>query len=287
MTTTTTTTTRSSSGLADIVRTTTMQTNMPIVITPADAEWALMHTNTHNRVLTGRWVDELARRIKAGLWHLTHAGIAFDTGGVLIDGQHRLWAVVLSETAVTMRVFLNEPSENIQVIDTGRPRASHEVITLAGGLGIVSKNQIATLRVLVSGLQSYARQSPAEEADLLRRHLQAVEFATTALPASRYRGVATAAVRGVLGRAFYSADLARLRHFADVLRTGVISSEDDSPAALLIQAALVAQDGRRSLPQNRVMYGKAQRALSAFLRGEQLSVLRAVTEDLFPLPAQE
>jgi hypothetical protein len=274
-------------ALAELLRTSKQRCNLIMAITPADAEWALSHTNTRNRNVTSNWVDELTRRIKAGLWQLTHEGIAFDTNGVLIDGQHRLWAAALSETTVPMRVFLNEPPEGLQVIDTGRSRANHEVITLAGGLGRVAKNQLATLRVVVSGLQNYARKSAAEEAELLRRHRAAVDFAHDALPSSRYSGVATAVTRGVLGRAFYSADHDRLRHFADVLQSGVASDEADGPITLLLQAFLSTPTGRRSHSDNRVMYAKTQRALSAYLKGERISKLYAITSELFPLPGEE
>jgi hypothetical protein len=277
----------STCALAELIASSKQRRNLILAVTPADADWALSHTNTRNRAIANHWVDELTRRIKAGLWQLTHEGVAFDTNGVLIDGQHRLWAVAMSDTTVPMRVFLNEPPEGLQVIDTGRVRASHEVITLAGGMGKVAKNEVATLRVLVSGLQCYVRRSAAEEADLLRRHRAAVDFAHDVLPSARYRGVATAVTRGVIGRAFYSANQPQLRHFADVLQTGVASDEADGPITLLLQAFMSTPTGRRSHSDNRAIYAKTERALSAYLKGERLSQLRAVTNELFPLPGEE
>lgn len=202
----------SSCGLAELIASSTRRRNMVLAITPLDAEWALSHTNVHNRDISNSWVNELTRRIKAGLWQLTHEGVAFDTKGALIDGQHRLRAVVTSETAVFMRVFLNEPPGALYVIDTGMARKSHEIITLAGGMGKVAKNEIATLRVMVSGLQHYARRSAEEEAELLKAHREAIDFAHKVLPSSRYRGIATAVTRGVIGRAFYSANQRQLQH---------------------------------------------------------------------------
>lgn len=273
--------------LAGMIESSKQRSNLILTVSPADAEWALAHTNTRNRTISSNWVDELTRRIKAGLWQLTHEGIAFDSNGILIDGQHRLWAVALSGFTVPMRIFLNEPPEGLQVIDTGRTRANHEVITLAGGLGQVSKTEIAALRVLVAGLQNYARRSASEEATLLRQHRAAIDFAHEVLPSARYRGVATAVTRGVIGRAFYSADHAQLRHFADVLQTGVASDEADRPITLLLQALLSTPTGRRSYSDNRVIYAKTERALSAYLQGERLGKLCASTGELFPLPGEE
>ena len=42
--------------------------------------------------------------------------------------------------------------------------------------------------------------------------------------------------------------------------------------------------GRRGRPEVRERYGKTERALQAYLAGEQLGKLYAATTELFPLP---
>ena len=61
------------------------------------ARW--LDGNTHNRPLKQTLVDRFVRDMQAGRWRLTHQGIAFDADGMLIDGQHRLWAIVISATS--------------------------------------------------------------------------------------------------------------------------------------------------------------------------------------------
>jgi hypothetical protein len=80
-------------------------------MTPALAEDFLTHCNTHNRTLADAHVETLANEMRAGRWQLTHQGIAFSPNRVLLDGQHRLWAVVMSGVTVPMRIFINEPPE--------------------------------------------------------------------------------------------------------------------------------------------------------------------------------
>ena len=121
-------------------------------VTPELAATWLSECNTHNRKLVDAHVDRLARDMKAGRWRLTHQGIAFSTNRVLLDGQHRLWAVILSETTVRMRVFFNEPAESLHAIDSIRPRTNDEIISLAGTIGTVSKSELATLRAMLVGL---------------------------------------------------------------------------------------------------------------------------------------
>jgi len=255
-------------------------------MSPPIAEVCLTQYNSHNRKLVDTHAELLAGEMRAGRWRLTHQGIAFSVNRVLLDGQHRLWAVVLSETTVPMRVFFNEPAGAIGAIDAIRPRTNDEIITLAGGLGVVTRSELATLRAMLTGLDSYNRMAPGQEAEFLRCHRSAVEFAHSILPAARFRGVATAVTRGVLARAYYSADHGRLRHFADVLQTGISSGEEDQPVTLLLKFLMDAAQRRRGRPEVRERYGKTERALEAYLAEERLGRLYATTAELFPLPGE-
>ena len=66
-----------------------------------------------------RWVNHLATLIKNGEFTLTHQGIAFDEDGNLIDGQHRLHAIIKAGIAVKMEVSSGWPRSNILAIDVG------------------------------------------------------------------------------------------------------------------------------------------------------------------------
>jgi hypothetical protein len=73
-------------------------------ITPAKAaEW--LEANTTNRPVSRTVVRSFAEAMKRGEWIVTHQGIAFDVSGVLIDGQHRLAAVLDADVPVAMTVF--------------------------------------------------------------------------------------------------------------------------------------------------------------------------------------
>ena len=62
--------------------------NEVVDITPSlAASW--LDKNEHNRPVNWNYVAQLARDMKTGRFTCTHQGIAFDTQGHLIDGQHR------------------------------------------------------------------------------------------------------------------------------------------------------------------------------------------------------
>ncbi|MCX5377506.1 hypothetical protein [Streptomyces sp. NBC_00091] len=120
-------------------------------ITPQLAlEW--LKKNTNNRPLSRQTIVQMARAIERGEWQLTHQGIAFDEDDVLIDGQHRLEAVVKAGIPVEMMVTLGVPRASFTVMDTGRKRTGRDALSLAGEVN--STHLAAALR----GLHLYLTQ---------------------------------------------------------------------------------------------------------------------------------
>src|SRR5438046_2404287 len=58
---------------------------------PPAEQW--LAANTANRPLSRSTVRGFADAMRSGEWLVTHQGVAFDTDGVLVDGQHRLAAI--------------------------------------------------------------------------------------------------------------------------------------------------------------------------------------------------
>ncbi|APA97277.1 hypothetical protein [Nocardia seriolae] len=102
-----------------------------IDITPhLAAEW--LERNTSNRPMSRMMVSQLAEAMRRGEWLHTHQGIAFDTNGALVDGQHRLAAVVKSGCTVRMQVSHGVEPSTFAVLDTGRKRSARDVLSLQG-----------------------------------------------------------------------------------------------------------------------------------------------------------
>lgn len=82
-----------------------------VSISPQTAKKWLETKNAHNRPLSATRVRNYALDMKAGAWALTHQGIAFDEHGMLIDGQHRLAAIVESGVTIVMWVWYGVTAE--------------------------------------------------------------------------------------------------------------------------------------------------------------------------------
>ena len=100
-------------------------------ITPKKAA-EYLERNTANRPVSQRTVREFAQVMRRGEWRVTHQGIAFDTNGALVDGQHRLAAVVEADVPVEMTVFTEVPDGAFDVLDTGKRRNAADVLAIEG-----------------------------------------------------------------------------------------------------------------------------------------------------------
>ncbi|NBW12652.1 MAG: hypothetical protein EBR82_31975 [Caulobacteraceae bacterium] len=96
------------------------------LITPEIAK-QLLEGNEGNRVLRCATVEFLRLAILRGEWKLSHQGIAIANDGRLIDGQHRLTAIVEANVAVLMMVARDVPPETFQVVDRGVRRTLADV----------------------------------------------------------------------------------------------------------------------------------------------------------------
>lgn len=90
-------------------------------ITP-DVAKALMEGNKKNRRFSKPYAKRLAAEMRAGIWHETHQGIAIDKDGYIVDGQHRLAAIIESGVPQTMVVTTDLEPDSYKYIDIGKRR---------------------------------------------------------------------------------------------------------------------------------------------------------------------
>lgn len=106
-------------------------TTQILLVGPETAErWLL--SNTSNRSIRPAHVKVLARDMEAGHWQMTGEAIKFDRNGSLIDGQHRLTAVIESGAQVQMLVVFGLLPESQQAMDAGARRSASDALDFAG-----------------------------------------------------------------------------------------------------------------------------------------------------------
>lgn len=93
--------------------------------------------------------------MRRGDWLVTHQGIAFDANGVLVDGQHRLAAVVEADLPVELTVFTDVDPHTFDVLDTGKRRNAADVLAIEG------EKSTATLAAMVRTVWQYENRPDA------------------------------------------------------------------------------------------------------------------------------
>jgi len=131
-------------------------------VTPKMAESWLKKNHAQNRNISWSTVEAIANDIIEGNWKVTHQGICFDGSGNLIDGQHRLHAIVKSGKTVEILVAENDTSTITDPIDRHRTR------TIAYLTGFTTKVIAAckVLRGFEAGYQYQYPMTPAETEDV-------------------------------------------------------------------------------------------------------------------------
>lgn len=93
-------------------------------------EW--LGRNVNNRSLRKSTVAAYAWDMEHGHWRFTGDPVRFSTDGTLLDGQHRLHALILAGVTLQMLVVRNVEPEAQEVMDTGAKRSPADALALRG-----------------------------------------------------------------------------------------------------------------------------------------------------------
>jgi hypothetical protein len=98
-------------------------------VTPQAAA-KMLERNTGNRDIRQARVDYFVDLLTRGEFKCTHQGIAIGPDGNLLDGQHRLWAVVSSGIGADMMVATNVDPDTYTAIDTAVKKTNADLLRI-------------------------------------------------------------------------------------------------------------------------------------------------------------
>lgn len=242
------------------------------VVSPTKAtKW--LEGNVHNRTVQDSRVQKYAEDMRRGRWKQTHQGIAFDEDAGLIDGQHRLFAVVYADVDVVMQVTRGLPRDTQLVVDDGIKRSVVDIMKVNGrhmeGLTTVHAGASEAMFRGLSPSRPRLR-TRQDQQEWLQKHWEAISFATGMFIAKRVRGVSTAPVIAVFARAFYHEPHDKLAHFAEVLIDGMSASEADFAAIKLRNWLVTKQSNGGTGAVATETYAKTLKCLYDGLRGKPI-----------------
>lgn len=100
-------------------------------VTPEMAE-KMLTKNDHNRNIRQAKVDQFARDMIAGRWVLNGEAVQIAVDGTVLNGQHRLKAIVRSGKTIPLLIVKGLPIEAQETIDTGAKRSLGDSLALRG-----------------------------------------------------------------------------------------------------------------------------------------------------------
>ncbi len=263
------------------------------LLTPVMAQ-KFLDDNTHNRRLRQKSLLRYTADMKAGRWQATHQGISIAIDGEVIDGQHRLHAIVRSGVTVPMLVTQGLPLTTQAVVDNVIVRTVVDAISVSdrdGAASVTSMHAATGIRMFfgLSTTGSAPYRSRIEEIAFIRAHWEAIEFAVGLFPINtRLRGITVAAVTAAFGRAFYHESHTALRRAAEVLQSGINKGQNEVGLIQLreLLRARVGQNRKSNNPNTpNELYGKVCRVLNAYLKNEPISRnIVPVSKEIWLLP---
>lgn len=256
------------------------QTASVVTITPDEALVILDNASGYNfRGLRARHARHLAHEMSSGHWSLNGEAIKFDELGILIDGQHRLKACVLSGVPLVTWA-IHGVQRNAQM-DMGSRRATHDLLTANGEkdsrtLG----SSLAALLIIESGADMIGKGSvrySAEVLDCLERHPGVRDFCSrrggfnifdrpTMFPALWY--------------CFNSSDPEKSEVFIRSLTDGV-DVHQGSPVLLLRNLLLKMRISKRKMNQHATL-ATCIKAWNLYLAGRVVRALSWKPNEPFP-----
>lgn len=103
-----------------------------VTLTPEDAAH-LLESNQSNRPLNQQHVNRIAAQIRSGKWRFNGDTIKISNNNDILDGQHRLWAIISAELPVETILVRGIEQDAFATIDTLRkPRSGSDVLALLG-----------------------------------------------------------------------------------------------------------------------------------------------------------
>ncbi len=249
-------------------------------IGPELAEQYLL-LNRCNRPVSESRVAEWAEEMKRGDWQVTHQGIAFDTDGNMIDGQHRLLAIIRSGTTQRLMVTYNLAPEAFLVIDDGGARTSKDLFSVRYQKKHGEKPSNADLLTsIAAGMLAGIDGKKVHKEDVSEHTLKHVRLLEDLAPLARQTVIGTCVAAAFANAALFFGK-ERIMPLVLRLQTEMWSGTTDPLKTLkgrLLRAKLAEHRNDAITKQEKYSYAVA--AIRASLNGTSWTKVQATTLDV-------
>jgi len=254
-----------------------------VQVTPALAgKW--LEGNVHNRPVRDHIVIQYATSMRLGLWRKSPEPIMFNGEGTLLNGQHRLWAVVESGETHQFYVMRGVDTEVLLVLDQGSARSAHDNMNLSNEnlSQRITADDISVLRAMLTG--PGRMRIPVEFCERLWKFYKNNVIQAKNAFGGRTSIPATVMVRAIVARASFTQSAGRLFEFCQVVLTGVAPSPKYVVAIKLRDLLIGEWRSSTMRPTKATIWGKIESSLVHFLSGTVPKNLIGFEKEQFKIP---
>lgn len=255
-------------------------------VTPEVAKGLLVNHNAQNRNENQNHIDVITREMSSGNWQLNHQPIAVDGNADLIDGQHRLAALLkYGKPLPFLIVIYNGRTTGItNSIDTGKPRTYLDHRAMRGDFTMNNHHQGMLRFLLGMATDSYGRTRYSSNAldAAADEYGEAVEFVLTC-HGNHVKGV-TCPMMAAVAAAYGHIPNEKIKRFMDVLSTSTASESDPAEQTILTLLKNQNRVNNYSTGARIDTFKRTQRALHAYANGVVLTKMYVPSSDELPYP---
>lgn len=251
-------------------------------ITPQKAV-DMLKKNTRNRPVNTFHVKRLAREMELGNWKVNGDTICFN-GDLLIDGQHRLQAVVASGCTIQSLVVEGLPADVFNTIDTGKRRDGGDTLAL---IGVKNSRKVTSALLFIervtTGRVYWSSKHAVTNSEIEALYAKHPGIEQSVRLADGKKSVCPQSVLAGLHYLFALRDKEAADKFVEDIKSGKNLSEGDG--VYLLRERLVQNSYMKQKLRSEFIAALAIKAWNARRSGKKVSVLKFLDSETFPLIA--
>lgn len=246
--------------------------SQPVLVTPEMAAGYLA-ANKRNRPLRKARVERYARDMAEGRWQMNGETIIISDEGNLLNGQHRLEALVKAAVPVWMMVTTGVPESAFSTMDAGLTRTAGDVL---GMKGILNFNQVAAVaRICLNykdGVSISTPRTNLEIEEAIELHAEIEQYVSSHNKIYNLTHSSLVIAICYLAQRFGTETENTVDDFVRGVSTGVNLDEFDARLTYRNKIIAMTADKQRR-PEQTVVWYFTQRALTHYLNGNTIAKL--------------
>lgn len=269
-----------------------------VLITPEIAT-KMLEKNVGNRAISKPHLDFLTNQMSNGQWMYAADPIRIATNGKVLDGQHRLTAIVKSGKSLEMLVVSDLDESVFSVIDTGKGRSAGDVLSIASFSNAKLRASVARMILAYeNGLQAFLRTRDSGittgggNKDVARitnaiilsfvENIDLDDDISIAQKCSKSFRMLSASEYGFFHYIFKRLSADAAHEFLTKLSTGLNLSENDP--ILMLRNKLITESVSSIRVSSRIKLILILKCWNYYRKGESIKILQYTTQQEIPVP---